>query len=215
MNRSMGERMAIRIAAAAAVLLALAGCAGNILPGASADPPKLYVLSPKSTFATDLPRVEWQLIVEIPVAEAGLNTARIALKRNPISLEYYERANWIDTAPIMIQTLLVESFENTGKIVSVGRQSVNLRPDFSLLTDLREFQAEYSGDGPPSARVRLNAKLVKMPQRVIIGTTTVERLQPAAGSDMMSVVTAFDVALGKSLKRVVEWALATPPPRWR
>jgi len=39
-----------------------------------------------------------------------------------------------------------------------------------------------------------------------------ERLQEAAGTDLESVVEAFDVALGKTMKRIVEWALATPLP---
>jgi cholesterol transport system auxiliary component len=187
----------------------LAGCAGNILPGAQIDPPRLYVLTPKSTFAPELPNVDWQLTVDVPIAEASLNTARIALKRSPVTLEYYERANWIDTAPIMVQTLLVESFENSNRIVGVGRQSIAIRSDYTLVTDLREFHAEYFRSGIPEARVRLNAKLVRMPERVIVGVTTVERLQAADGTDIDSVIAAFDAALGKTMKRIVEWALTT------
>lgn len=190
----------------------LSACAGNLLPGAGNDPPSLYVLTPKTTFSKDLPKVAWQLTIPLPIADAALNTARITLRQNPISLEYYARANWVDTAPQMIQTLLVESFENSGKIIGVGRQSVTLRADYSLLTDLREFQAEYIGSGPPRVRVRLNAKLVKMPQRTILATETFEALEPAASSDLQAVVSAFDVALGKTLKRIVEWSLKAVPP---
>lgn len=191
----------------------LSACTGNLLPGAGNDPPSLYVLTPKTTFTEDLPKVDWQLTIPLPVADAALNTARITLRQNPISLEYYARANWVDTAPQMIQTLLVESFENSGKIVGVGRQSVTLRADYSLLTDLREFQAEYLGGGPPRVRVRLNAKLVKMPQRTILATETFEFLEPAASSDLQAVVSAFDIALGKTLKRIVEWSLKAVPPQ--
>ena len=130
----------------------LSACAGNLLPGAGNDQPDLYLLTPKTTFPDDLPTVDWQLTIPLPVADAALNTARITLRQNPISLEYYARANLVDTAPQMIQTLLVESFENSGKIIGVGRQSVTLRADYSLLTDLREFQAEYLGAGPPRVR---------------------------------------------------------------
>ena len=200
----------------AAIVLGFAtlvsGCAGNILPGAANDPPKLYVLTPKNTFSKGLPKVEWQLTIALPVADAALNSARIALRQNPISLEYYARANWVDTAPRMIQTLLVESFENSKSIVSIGRQSVTLRADYSLLTDLREFQAEYIGAGPPRIRIRLNAKMVRMPQRTILATQTFEFVEPAASSDLEAVVSAFDAALGKTLKRIVEWSLKTVPP---
>lgn len=202
-----------RIAGIATLMgLSVAACTGNLLPGAANDPPKLYILTPKNTFKKDLPRVDWQLTIALPIADAALNTARIALRQNPISLEYYARANWVDTAPQMIQTLLVESFENTGKIVSIGRQSVTLRSDYSLLTDLREFQAEYLGEGPPRVRVRLNAKLVRMPQRTIVATETFEALVPSASSDLEAVVSAFDVALGRTLKGIVQWSLTTVPP---
>ena len=210
------SRMGVRVLAlstAMAALAALSGCGGSILPGMTAEPPQLYILTPKSTFSKNLPKVDWQLTIDKPIAQAGLATARIALRQDPISLEYYARANWIDTAPLMIQTLLVESFENSKSIVSVGRQSVTLRADYSLLTELREFQAEYDGAGAPKAHVRINAKLVKMPQRVIIGTLTVERIQEADSGDMKAVVGAFDMALGKTLKRIVEWTLATAPLR--
>ena len=59
--------------------------------------------------------------------------------------------------------MLIESFENSGKIVAVGRESAGLRSDFVLRTELREFQAEYFEPGPPKMRVRRSAKLAEMP----------------------------------------------------
>jgi cholesterol transport system auxiliary component len=204
-------RSALLVTAAFAAC-GVAAC-GELLPGVAKDPPRLYVLSPKNTFADDLPRANWQLTIDIPIAEAALNTTRIALRRSPVLLDYYGDSNWPDTAPLMVQTLLVESFENTGKIVGVGRQSVSLRSDYSLITDLREFQAEYGGNGPPNVRVRLNAKLVKMPERVIIGAMSAEHVERAAATDITAVVGAFDQALGKALKRIVEWTLRTAPAK--
>ncbi len=195
-----------------ALAVALAGCAA--LPG-NQPLPRLFVLTPKSTFASDLPTANWQLTVSKPLAEAGLNTARIALRHSPVTLEYFARANWVDTAPIMVQTLIVESFENSGKIVAIGRQSVSLRADYSLIPELREFQAEYDGGAAPVVRVRINAKLVKMPQREIIATITAENKVAATNADLESVVRAFDAALGKTLKRLVEWTLRTAPPKKR
>ncbi len=195
----------------ATAMAVLSGCGGSLLPGITAEPPQLYTLTPKSTFTRKFAKVDWQLTIDKPIAQAALATARIALRQSPISLEYYARANWVDTAPLMIQTLLVESFENSNSIVSVGRQSVMLRADYNLLTELREFQAEYNGAGAPKIRVRINAKLVKMPQRIIIGTLTVERVQQAKNGEMEAVVLAFDAALGKTLKRIVEWCLVTAP----
>ena len=199
----LSRRTALMLAGAAA----LSGCA---LPGAG-EPPQLYTLTPKSTFSSDLPTVDWQMIVERPIAAAGLNSQKIALQRSPVTLDYFARASWTDTAPQLVQTLLIESFENTGKIRAVTRESTSLRPDYVLQTELREFQAEYTSPAqPPTVRVRLNAKLIRLPDRTIIGNQTVERTWTAAKPDMESVVLAFDEALGKVMKQVVEWTLVTP-----
>ncbi len=203
----MRSKASARILVSAMVLLA-AGCAG-VLPGQGVAP-DLYTLSPKSTYSKDLPRASWQLVIEIPVTNESLNTLRIALRQDPLTLDYYKNVRWTERAPVMVQTLLIESFENTGKIVAVARKATDLRADYVLKTDLREFQAEYDGTGPPFAHVRVNAKLVKLPQRTIIASHTAERRVRAEGNDMRQIIYAFDGALGGTLKTIVEWALRVP-----
>jgi cholesterol transport system auxiliary component len=199
-------RFRIPIAGPLALGLALAACQ---LPG-TGEPPQIYTLSPKSIFAADQPRVEWQLIVEAPISAASLNTARIVVQRSSLQIDYFARSNWSDTAPLLVQTLLIESFENTGKIVAVSREATNLRADYLLKTELREFQAEFDGSGPPQVRVRINGKMVRLPERTIIASQTSERVIRAERSDMASIVEAFDEALGKVLKEQVDWALRAP-----
>lgn len=187
--------------------LGLAGCDKLIeLPG-QGPPPTIFRLTPKSTFPDDMPRVSSQLVVEPPFASAALNTTRIALMPTPTRIDYYARASWEDQAPLMIQTLLVESFENSGRIVSVGRQSVGLRSDHVLKTELREFQSEYFEGGKPNVRVRLNAKLVRMPDRSIVAATDIEQTTRSESDAIEAVVSAFDEALGKVMRGVVVWTL--------
>lgn len=212
-------RVGLRCLFIAFATLVLSGCID--LPISSDEAPRLYVLTPKSTFPKDLKSVSWQLLVDAPVSPAGLNTARIALQDSPIELRYFSLASWTDFAPSMVQALTVESFENSGKIVSVGREQIGLRADFLLKTELREFQAEYEeripanatalgpSESPPWARVRINAKLVKMPQRNIVAHQTFERRIRAKANTMSDIIDAFDEALGKALKAMVIWTLQT------
>ncbi|MCE9522672.1 MAG: ABC-type transport auxiliary lipoprotein family protein, partial [Alphaproteobacteria bacterium] len=117
--------------------LTLGGCS---LPDLGSGPaPDLYVLSPKSTFPADIPAVDWQLIVDEPSTAKGIDTDRIAIAPSSLEVKYFGGSRWADRAPRMMQQLLIQSFENTGKIVSVGRQSIGLRSDFVLKTELREF----------------------------------------------------------------------------
>jgi cholesterol transport system auxiliary component len=200
-----------RLIRVAALALGLSACTG-LIPG-SGPTPDLYTLSPKSSFDTALPEVSWQLVVEVPFASGGLATRSIALRSNALELRYFAGARWIERAPRLVQTLLVESFENTGRIVAVGR-AADLRSDFNLKSELREFQAEYESEAaPPLIRVRLNAKIVQQPQREIIASANFEATARAAGTNMAGIITAFDEAFGKVLRRVVEWTLITADSR--
>jgi cholesterol transport system auxiliary component len=187
--------------------LTLAGCELAV-PG-QGPPPALYRLTPKSTFSEGLPVVDWQLVLEAPVADAGLSTTRVALQMSPTQLEYYALASWTDRAPLMVQTLMVESFENSRYIVAVGRESVGLRADYILKSELREFQAEYFHGALPSVRVAINAKLVKLPRRTIIGSESFEAVAPAKADTLSDIIFAYDEALGSVLKDLVEWTLTT------
>ena len=207
-NRSNQPRRAhLRLLGGGLLLAGLGACEVPV-PG-QGPPPLLYRLTPKSTFDEDLPDVRWQLLVEAPVVQAGLNTTRIALQRSPTQFEYYARANWTDRAPAMIQTLILESFENSNRIVAVGRESLGLRADFVLKVELREFQAQYDGPGPPDVRVQINAKLVQMPRRAIVASRRFETTETANADRLEPIVRAFDDALGKTLRGLVEWTLQT------
>ena len=189
--------------------LGLAGCSAAL----TSTPPSLYVLQPKTTYDTNLPTVGYQLVVTVPDAPQSLDSARIALARSPTTIDYFASSAWTDRAPVMIQDLLVESFENTRKIVSVGRDTSGLRADYVLLTDLRDFEARYyeGTDKPPQVRVRLTAKLIKMPEREIIGGLDAVKLADAGHNDIDSIVNAFGEATGNAMKMIVQWTLRTAP----
>jgi cholesterol transport system auxiliary component len=202
--------MILRWAACGAVAVLLAGCE---LIKAAEEPVDLYTITPKSTFDPSLPDVYWQLAVDIPVAAANVNTGRIAIAMSPTSSDYYSKTAWTDRAPVMVQTRIVDSFENSKKIVAVARESIGLRANYVLQTDLRNFEAMYFYGQPPIVKVRIVAKLVRLPDRQIIGAATFERCVRARADKVPKVVAAFDQALGSVMKRLVAWTLTTPPPR--
>ena len=183
--------------------LTLSGC--GVIPNVN-KPLELYTLKPQVVFDQPLPKVTWQLVVAEPAAERDINTTRIALTRAPNSIEYFANGNWTDTAPNLVQSKLIEAFETTDSIVAVGRDAVGLKPDFILQSDLRDFQAEFSG-ASPSVHVRLIAKLVQMPDRRIVRTVSAEQSVAAASNTVPAVVTAFEQALSAVLKTIVQGTL--------
>jgi cholesterol transport system auxiliary component len=193
--------------------LALGACTG-LIPG-TGEAPQTYVLTPKSAFRPDLPTVDWQLLVDVPVAPAEIDTTRIVLSRSPVTLDFFGNAVWPDRAPIMVQTLLVESFERTGRITAIGRETAGLRADYILKPELRKFMAVYydTPTGAPTVVVTMTVRLVRMPDRTIIAQTSFDRREQAQQNAIENIVLAFDEALGGVLKRIIEWTLTTPSPR--
>jgi cholesterol transport system auxiliary component len=187
--------------------LLVAGCADLI----GERPPQLFRLQPAPSDASDLPAVPWQLIVSEPIAPQGLDTTRIALSRSPIRLDYFADSAWTDRTPAMIQGLIIESFENTGKIRAVGRLLGDLRAEYGLQTELRDFEAQYDGtkDGPPKIHVRVEARLFRLQDREVVGTMSFTAERTPARNDIDSIVAGFDDALGTVLTRLVAWTLRT------
>ena len=201
-----------RLLCAALFVLSVAGitgCAGLTTLRSVTEPTDLYDLTPKSTYDPNLPAIVAQLVIEEPTAASSVNTDRIAIKPNQYQVQYFPKARWVDRAPLLVQTLLVESFENTGKVAAVGRQAIGLNSEYTLVTDLREFQAAV-GDGenaPITVTVQLNMKIVQEPQGLIVASKSFMHQVPAVSSEMISVVTAFDTALGKTMRQAVEWTV--------
>jgi cholesterol transport system auxiliary component len=190
------------------IVLALAGCSG--LFGGSA-PAHLYRVTPKSTFPANLPHRPVQILVDVPLAPAGLDSSRIALSRSAISIDYFADSEWTDRAPLLVQTALVESFEDSNTINAIDRESVGLRADFVLKTEIRHFEAVYdSPNGPPDVWTAINVRLVNPSNRDIVAQRSFEQRQRASANDIPSIIAAFDEALGGVMKDIVVWTVTNP-----
>lgn len=188
-------------------LLALAGCSG-LLPQPS-PPPSLYRLTPPGDFAADPRVVPLQLAIDAPTAEAALDTTRIALTRNPTTLDYFADAAWTDRLSSILQSLLVASFDNAHVLAAAGPQGGSLRAECVLITELRHFEAAYNGAGPPHWQIEITAKLVKLPERALIAERSFRGDEPAERNDMGAIVEAADKAWRGVAKDLVGWTAET------
>jgi cholesterol transport system auxiliary component len=195
-----------RVLLAASCSIPLVGCSALV----GEQRPQIYRLRPGTASTTPgLPQVRAQLVVDVPLAPQSLDTDRIALTTGETRLDYYANALWTDRAPVLLQGLLVEAFENSGQIRSVGRDVGALTPDYILEMELRDFESHYShaGAGAPTVVMRAVAKLVTMPDRHLVGELLVSESAVAQGDSLDSVVEAFDAAVGRALGRIVTWTL--------
>jgi len=194
---------------ASAALFALAGC-GSLI-GPSGPPLQIYRLAPEFPTAAGGASVTWQLSVARPNTTQTLDSERIALSRGA-TMDYYADAQWNDTVPRLLQSLLVEAFERSGRITAVAAESEGLRTDYLLATELRDFDAQYdSANGPPLVVVDIAAKLIDGRGKVLSARESHQTAR-ASQNGVASVVAAFDQATAAALTHFVTWALQAPPP---
>ncbi|MGI9492463.1 MAG: ABC-type transport auxiliary lipoprotein family protein, partial [Geminicoccaceae bacterium] len=195
------RRRLLDAAAALPVLLAAPGC--QLVD--TRPPPRAFRLSPKSTFPDQMPKVDWSLGVSQPRADRSIDTERIVRLTGGIELEPYANVAWASRPTPMIQNLIIQSFQNSGAIDLVVDDRSDMRPNMVLRTGLREFQVEQVDTGPPEIRVALDAKLLAMPKRKVLGGEIFDHRVKAAGNNIEMIVVAFDQALGKTLRELVAW----------
>lgn len=198
-------------------VLALTAC--SMLVGKRED---LTVYAPALARAAETPphnERRWQLSVAEPRAISPLDGSRIVVSPASGEVQTYKGARWRDTSPVLIQQLLLESFQNSAGLVGIGTPASVLHADFALQSDLQDFQAEYRGAKVPTVVIRLNTQLVENSTRRALGSNTFAVEQPCAGAGVPQVFAAFQTALNQLLPRVVEWTVAmadassSEPPR--
>ena len=189
-----------------AVLVAssIAGCQ---LPG-SGPAPRRIRLSPAEEFPPNVPSVAWSLLVQEPTTTLSLNTARIAIGTAD-DIQYLTTGEWASRAPEMVMELLVQSFKNSNKILSVGDRRDRIRPDFDLQLRLSAFHIERTAEDAGTVRVGLNTTLLKRPQRTALSTAAFDSSAEVAPLSLDDIVAAFDGSLPEVMEQVVEWTLKT------
>ena len=178
------------------------------------DAPQIYALRPALSPAQPPgSKVGWALTIQKPSAAGNLDSARIALARNGMQLDYYANAAWPDRLPDLVQTALLAGFEASGRIDAVSRDEDALLSDYQLSTELRDFEARYATpDGVPNVAVTIIAHMAGTKSRKILANSSVNLTEPASANSVDAVVQALNTALAKAVDQIVQWALALPPP---
>lgn len=203
----MGEYWT-RICLALGALCALTAC-GNLieLPG-QGPAPQIYSLTAAQNNAAGQTAMEWRLLVEEPEASRAIDIDRIAVRLSPVEISYYEGAKWSDRAPRLVQSLLIESLDNSGVLQHVGRTGTGVSAQYAVKSNLLAFYAEADGTRP-TVIVKLKLTLLDRRTATIVGSRIVESRARAEGSQTRDVVLAFNEATGNVLRDGVAWTIST------
>jgi cholesterol transport system auxiliary component len=185
------------------VLLAPAAC--SLVPNRPAA--QIYRLSPRMEDPQGHAIPNSKLVVDLPSASKSLDTDRIALTQGRIRFDYYAESVWTDRLPVLLQTLMVESFEVDGRIAEVDRDVYGLTKGYLLRTEIRRFEAQYGERtaGSPEAAVELALRLLVNPDGRLVGDTLISARAQASENKVDAIVIAFDIATSDVLTQSVAW----------
>ena len=185
---------------AAAVLCA--GCVGSALKSDN-DAPEIYRLDGASIAAAgeSLPLA---LSVARPRAASSLDTERIAAVMPGGGFDYFAGVRWADTAPQMLQQLLVQAFAADGRFATTVAGPSRVPTDLMLDVELRQFEAVYADErAAPRVRVEMQVTLVDSRKGVRVASFRAASEAAADRNRRQSVVAAFEVATDEALKAAV------------
>jgi len=169
------------------------------LTACGSAPPPTFDLNPVHDFA-GVQGGRGELAIYEPSASLPLDSQRIVIRTGPDSVAYLKGAQWADRLPSLVQSRLIESFENAHALRAVGRPG--MVADYSLQTEVRRFEADVQhGD----VRVEISARIVTAGGRIV--TSKIFSAEtPAAKDDAATVTAALDQALANVLREIVVWA---------
>jgi phospholipid/cholesterol/gamma-HCH transport system substrate-binding protein len=168
--------------------------------GPAKAPARTFSLSaPKGVTLAQIP--DEQLVVSEPVVPVALDTQKILINPQNNDAPQGDEGQWADSLPKLIQSKIIETFENAGYL-RVGRPTDALQADRQLLLEIRRFEVSPSPD--PTAQVALSAKIVG--DGMIADARIFENAVPVSEPGHAGAAAALDQAFGKVATDLVTWA---------
>ncbi|WP_137131266.1 ABC-type transport auxiliary lipoprotein family protein [Rhizobium sp. FY34] len=146
-----------------------------------------------------------QILVPEPTALKSLNSEQVLVRVSPSEIQYLSDSQWSDRLPRMVQSKLVEAFENTGKLGGVGQPGQGLAIDYQVVADIRAFEIDTSG--AKAANVEISVKILNDRNGSVRGQRVFSARVPVSGEDNAQFVTAINRAFAKVGGEIVDWTI--------
>jgi len=151
-----------------------------------------------------------QVLVNEPAALQPLSTQQILVKDASGSVSYIGGGQWADNLPRLIQTRLINTFENASQLRGVSRPSSGAVADVQLISELRRFEIATPGN---EAVAEISVKIVSDRDGRIVNGRIFRTSVPASAVDAANAARALDEALSVVMLDIVRWVSGSHLPR--
>jgi phospholipid/cholesterol/gamma-HCH transport system substrate-binding protein len=169
--------------------------------GAATAPKTIYDLRVPQDFASPKKPIKQQLVMPVPTAILMLDTQRILFTPNK-DYAGFSDAQWADSIPKMLQTKLIQSFENYDIAHAPLRSMDGPEPNFQLVIDLRGFQIKADSD--LTAEIGFSARILNKSGQVV-ASALFQKDKKLDKADPLSAVAAFNEAFEGVARELIAW----------
>lgn len=151
-----------------------------------------------------------QVLVNEPAALQQLSTQQILVKDASGSVSFIGGGQWADNLPRLIQTRLINTFENASQLRGVSRPSSGAVADVQLISELRRFEIATPDN---QAVAEISVKIVSDQNGRIVNGRIFRASIPASAVDAPNAARALDEALTVVMLDIVRWVSGSQLPR--
>jgi cholesterol transport system auxiliary component len=184
--------------AVVSVAIGLGACA-SILPK---TPDAIYDLTAPENVTTRA-GTRTQILVPEPSALKSLDTERIAARPSNNELAYLPSAAWSDRLPRLLQTRLMETLQNTGRVGAVAVPGQGLLIDYQVIMDVRAFEVAHE-----EAVVSIHVKLMNDRDGRVRATRIFNGRTIVTGVENLDYVVALNASMDAVFSEMTDWILS-------
>ena len=148
-------------------------------------------------------RARGSIAIALPTTIRVIDSERVVIQPTPGEVNYLSGARWSDRVPRLVQSRIMQAFENSGRVRAVTREGDSLRTDYKLDTEIREFGVFVSPQ--QEAVVELSVKLVNAQTNRVVASEVFSARAEASSVDGPSATAAINSAFGTVLIELVRW----------
>ncbi|MCE9534794.1 MAG: ABC-type transport auxiliary lipoprotein family protein, partial [Nitrospirae bacterium] len=122
------------------------------------------------------------LVVNVPVAQPGFDTPRMAYTQRPFEVRYYATHQWADSPSRMVTPVLIQALEQTGYWRAIVPMPTSVRGDHRVEMDQLALVQDFL-QKPSQLHLTLRVQLIKLPEHLVLGTRLFDAAEVASSDD--------------------------------
>jgi ABC-type uncharacterized transport system auxiliary subunit len=186
--------------------LPMAGCI-TLLPKPG-NPPAVVAMRADPTLPRQAVQSPFTIGIGIPTMPAILLGNQIAVLRKDRTFAYVEGLRFSASAQLLIQNVVLETFDLAGSSRAAVRAVTIARPDYELHFDVSDFQVtEPQGRTRGMARIEATARLIDVYSGKPLASKVITGEAIAARGDVTQPARALEQATRSFAIKAMQWAV--------